>query len=233
MRLMAVPHVRQFPVSLGRAMEDAVEKPWDVDLSIYDDEQELLAGLRRRDRLACTCLLKRFAPRLLRLSMQLMGDADEAEDVLQESFIRACDQIDRFRGESGIGTWLHRIVINTALMRLRRSQVNRPARQSGELADHDALATVADHNAVEPGQRVADQEMMERISAAIAGLPESLRLAFVLRELEGLSTRDAAALLGISESALKVRLHRARLALRRELARYMTDSEPPAPGQLG
>jgi RNA polymerase sigma-70 factor, ECF subfamily len=226
---MSVLRERPIPVSLGCAMEDAVEKPWDVDLSIYDDEQELLAGLRRRDRLACTCLLKRFAPRLLRLSMQLMGDADEAEDVLQESFIRACDRIDTFRGESGIATWLHRIVINTALMRLRRSQVSRPVRQSGERADHDALATLVDHNATEPGQTVADQEMMERISAAIAGLPESLRLAFVLRELEGLSTREAAALLGVSESALKVRLHRARLALRRELTTYMTGNEPPAP----
>jgi RNA polymerase sigma-70 factor, ECF subfamily len=201
-----------------------MEKPWEIDLSIYDDEQELLRGLRRRDRLACTCLLKEYAPRLLRLSMQLMGDSDEAEDVLQEAFIRACDQIDSFRGESGLGTWLHRIVINTALMRLRK-------RRPESSTDIESLAERADgtwqsvaSDSAEPSRELLGAELLEALDRSVARLPESLRTAFVLRDVEELSTRDAAELLGISESALKVRLHRARLALRKEMTPYLTDS---------
>jgi RNA polymerase sigma-70 factor, ECF subfamily len=202
-----------------------MEKPWDLDLQVYDDEGELLDGLRRRDRLACTCLLKFYAPRLLRLAGQLMGDADEAEDVLQEAFIRACDRIDSFRGESGLGTWLHRIVINTALMRLR-------ARRPVASDDIDRMITESRDGAWqsvssggrEPSQQVLGAELFDRMSVAIEQLPESLRTAFVLREVEGMSTKEAAGILGISESALKVRLHRARLGLRQELAEYVGNS---------
>ena len=67
----------------------SVGKPWDIDLTIYDEESELLAGVRRGERMACTCLFERYAPRLYRLALHLMGDADEAEDVLQEAFINA------------------------------------------------------------------------------------------------------------------------------------------------
>jgi RNA polymerase sigma-70 factor, ECF subfamily len=207
-----------------------MEKPWEIDLTIYDDENELLHGLRRRDQLACTCLLKNYAPRLLRLAGQLMGDSDEAEDVLQEAFIRACDRIDTFRGESGLGTWLHRIVINTALMRLRQ---RRPLIDSGDLASSDLQDadwhSVA-HEPVEPSAEVLESELLDALGNAIMRLPPSLRTAFILRDVEDLSTREAAALLDISESALKVRLHRARLALRQELANYLVSS---ATGQQG
>ena len=90
--------------------ERTMVKPWETDLSVYDDEVALLEGLRQRDRLACTCLLKRFAPRLYRLALQLTGEPDEAEDVLQEAFIQACAHVADFEGRSGLGTWLHRIV---------------------------------------------------------------------------------------------------------------------------
>ncbi len=199
-----------------------MERPWDIDLSVYDDETQLLDGLRRRDRFACTCLLKFYAPRLLRLAGQLMGDQDEAEDVLQEAFIRACDQIDRFRGESGLGTWLHRIVVNTALMRLR-------ARKTVSGEDVEAMISSGNEGSwqsvssetVEPSRELLDKELMDAMNAAINRLPESLRTVFVLRDVEGMSTREAAEVLGISESALKVRLHRARIALRSEIEPYL------------
>lgn len=200
-----------------------MQKPWEIDLTVYEDEQQLLAGLRRRDQLACTCLLKDFAPRLLRMVGQLIGDPDEAEDVLQEAFIRACDQIDSFRGESGLGTWLHRIVINTALMRLRkRRPVGVP--DIGETTDQAAAQwrSVSGPER-EPGSELLDAELADAMGEAVTRLPESLRTVFVLRDLEELSTREAAELLGISESALKVRLHRARLQLRRDLEPYLQD----------
>jgi len=214
-----------------------MQKPWDIDLTIYDDETELLAGLRRKDRLVCTCLLKRFAPRLYRLALHLTGEADEAEDVMQESFIQACDHIAGFEGRSGLGTWLHRIVLNTALMRLRRKQpqmvsLDEPSAgeqgQSGWL-DQEIVAALVD-GSPGPGSDVLSLELRETINEALLRLPDALRTAFVLRDVEGLTTRDAAAALGIAESALKVRLHRARLALRAMLAPYVHSLDESAGG---
>ena len=191
------------------------EKPWEIDLTVYQDEQELLAGLRRGEELACTCFMKWYAPSMTRLALRMVGDPDEAEGVVQESFIAACAKIDGFRGESALRTWLHRIVVNTALMRLRR---RRPERLRIDPANEDArLPLLLANNPEEPLKAVLDRELGDELSQAIMQLPETLRTAFVLRELEGLSTREAAEALGISEAALKVRLHRARAALRGEL----------------
>ena len=200
----------------------AVGKPWEIDLSIYDDEPELLAGLQRGDRVACTCLLKRFAPRLYRLALHLMGDADEAEDVLQEAFINACAHIGEFEGRSGLGTWLHRIVRNTALGRLR-SQARRAGRVT---SDETELAALPD-DTPEIEDQVLARERGARLEDAILSLPPSTRAAFVLRDLEGLSTADAAAELDISESALKVRLHRARQSLREVLSASAAGGSAP------
>ncbi|MDI3340530.1 MAG: sigma-70 family RNA polymerase sigma factor [Sphaerobacter sp.] len=195
-------------------------KPWDIDLAIYEDELALLEGLRRRDRLACTCLVKRFAPRLYQLAVRLMGDPDEAEGVLQESVIQACAHVDAFQGRSELGTWLHRIVTNTALMHLRR---RRPVTVDLEeqLQRRSPLPQALVDRTTEPSRAVIGAELREMVDRAIAALPDTLRTAFVLREVEGLSTKEAAAELGISESALKVRVHRARLMLREALAPYV------------
>lgn len=199
-------------------------KPWETDLSVYSDEGELLTGLRRRDRLACTCLLKRFAPRLYRLALQITGSTDEAEDVLQEGLIQACSKIDTFEGRSSLGSWLHRIVLNAALMRLRRKS---PAVVPwAEEPEGEALAPplLVDWEG-DPGGHVVAQELQTVLDRAILALPETLRTALVLRDIEGLSTEEAATALRISEAALKVRLHRARLALRVTLAPYVTGDQ--------
>ena len=199
-------------------------KPWETDLSVYSDEGELLTGLRRRDRLACTCLLKRFAPRLYRLALQITGSTDEAEDVLQEGLIQACSKIDTFEGRSSLGSWLHRIVLNAALMRLRRKS---PAVVPwAEEPEGEAVAPplLVDWEG-DPGGHVVAQELQTVLDRAILALPETLRTALVLRDIEGLSTEEAATALRISEAALKVRLHRARLALRVTLAPYVTGDQ--------
>jgi RNA polymerase sigma-70 factor (ECF subfamily) len=192
-------------------------KPWEIDLSVYDDEAALLEGLRRRDRLACTCLLKRFAPRLYRLSLQLTGEPDEAEDVLQEALIQACAHVADFEGRSGLGTWLHRIVLNTALARMRRKSLAMVSLDMDRELSPIARAALVDP-AAGPSDAVLTRELGEVLERAILALPDSLRAAFVLRDVEGLSTKEAAAALGVAESALKVRLHRARKVLRGTLA---------------
>lgn len=205
-----------------------VGKPWEIDLAVYDDETALLDGLRRRERLACTCLLKQYAPTLYRLAFRLVGEADEAEDVLQESFIRACEHIADFEGRSGLGTWLHRIVLNTALMRLRRKAPDQirldEGRPDGSVGLADRLADALPG----PSDEALTAELQAQVERALLALPDTLRAAFVLRDIEGLSTREAAEALGIGESALKVRLHRAHQALRAPLAAYLRQDDAAA-----
>lgn len=192
------------------------EKPWDIDLTVYQDDRELLAGLRQGEELACTCFMKWYAPSMTRLALRMVGDPDEAEGIVQESFITACAKMDSFRGESALRTWLHRIVVNTALMRLRK---RRPERLQIDPSDEGTqLPLMLVNNAEEPLEAVLDRELGDELSQAIMQLPETLRTALVLRDLEELSTREAAEALGITESALKVRLHRARAALREKLS---------------
>lgn len=192
------------------------EKPWDIDLTVYQDDRELLAGLRQGEELACTCFMKWYAPSMTRLALRMVGDPDEAEGIIQESFITACAKMDSFRGESALRTWLHRIVVNTALMRLRK---RRPERLQIDPSDEGTqLPLMLVNNAEEPLEAVLDRELGDELSQAIMQLPETLRTALVLRDLEELSTREAAEALGITESALKVRLHRARAALREKLS---------------
>ncbi len=203
-----------------------MQKPWDVDLHVYADEQELLSGLQRGDRLACTCLLKRYAPRLLRLAQQMVGDADEAEDVLQEAFISACGHIGDFSGHSSLGTWLHRIVVNTALMHLRRS-----SSQNAPLSQDMPLPTTKPADL--PEMAAMNAELSAAIDAALSTLPPTLRTAFVLVELDGMPMREAAEALGISLSAVKVRVYRARHALRAQLADLTTNPDlQPLPEEI-
>ncbi len=196
-----------------------IEKPWDIDLTVYEDDQKLLGGLRQGDRLACTCFMKWYAPAMTRLALRMVGDPDEAEGVVQDSFIAACDKMDSFRAESSLKTWLHRIVVNTALMRLRK---RRPERLNTDLEDeYKYLPELLITNEDEPLENVLASELEDELSQAIMELPETLRTTLVLREHEGHSTRDTAEILGISESAVKVRLHRARTALREHLRQHV------------
>ncbi|WP_174842829.1 RNA polymerase sigma factor [Candidatus Oscillochloris fontis] len=193
-----------------------------ITITVYDDEQQLLQGLRHHDPDSCTCLVKRFAPLVYARAMRLVGDPDEAEGILQTTFIKACHAIDNFDGTSGLGTWLYRIATNEGLMHLRSR------RQA--LAIDDVADTLQPEDM--PGNRMAwpedplrstlDSELRREIEAAIAELPASLRLVVTLRDMEGLSTEETAEHLGISVGAVKVRLHRARLRLRESLAAYMS-----------
>lgn len=207
-----------------------MQKPWEIDETIYDSEEALLEGLRQHDSMACTCLLKRFMPRLYRLAMQLTANADDAEDVLQESFLQACSQINRFEGRSSLGSWLYRIVLNTALGKLRRLTPHTVS-LAGNSLDGESVALEATEALTdwenEPGGRALSKELREVIDQAIMALPDTLRAAVVLRDVEGLNTSEAAAALGVSEAALKVRLHRARLVLRLALAPYLDDLLTP------
>ena len=194
-----------------------------IDLTIYDDEEALLAGLRRREPDACACLIKRFAPLVYAQALRLLGDADEAEGALQQTFIKACDKLDTYEGRSGLGSWLYRIATNEALMLLRQRS---PRIDLDNVADTIQADEIPQHLTpwtLDPATAALNSELRATLEQALMALPETLRVVFVLRDIQGLSTEETAAMLGLGESAVKVRLHRARLRLRELLSTYMQE----------
>lgn len=172
-------------------------------------------------------LVDENSEKIYRLALKMLGNTQDAEDVLQETFIKAFKNIDGFEGRSKISTWLYRIAVNESLMLLRK--------RKGNLIDIDA-GTETDEGEILPRQIVdwcclPEKELMSNetsqiIHQAISSLSDANRAAFLLRDVEGLSTRETADILEISESALKVRLMRARMAMREELTQYFADKVP-------
>lgn len=151
------------------------------------------------------------------LALRMLGDESAADDCVQESFINAFRHIDGFKGDAALKTWLHRITVNAALMRLRkRKRLNE--QPINELQpEYDA----ADHRIHEPREAVANpadilesQDRRQQVLTAISQLPESYRIVLLLRDIQELSTAEVAGQLAISEANVKVRLHRGRAALK-------------------
>jgi RNA polymerase sigma-70 factor (ECF subfamily) len=182
------------------------------------DEQELLQRIKAGDTSACAVCIESHSPSLYRMAMRVVRDEAEAEDVLQETFLSAFKAIQYFDGRSSLGTWLYRIAYNTALMKLR-------SRRESLSLDDDAGDAVPlqiaspDHS---PDDVIVEHETAQMLGDAINTLPKTLREVFVLREMEEFSTLETAQKLSISEGAVKVRLHRARQALREQLGAYMS-----------
>jgi len=180
-------------------------------------EAGLLARLRAGERDACDELVRRESGRMLATAQRLLRNPDEAADAVQDAFLSAFRNLDSFHGEARLSTWLHRIVVNAALMRMRRRK-HRPEDSIDELLPRFAEDG---HFAEEPkawtlaGDQVLEsQQTRAAVRRCIDRLPETYRSVLVLRDLEDLDTAEAAEMLGISENATKVRLHRARQALR-------------------
>lgn len=184
----------------------------------------LLARLRARDPQAFEDLVRGYGARLLAVARRIVGSEDDARDVLQDAFLSASRGIDGFTGGSKVSTWLHRIVVNAALMKLRSRRRRNEESIEELLPRFDATGAWADA----PGgwDESADvllerREVRDRVRRCIAKLPESYRTVLVLRDIEDLDTDEAAELLGITANAAKIRLHRARQALRTLLAQEL------------
>ena len=183
------------------------------------DDAAILQALRAGDASALAALFDTYADRLYRLAQGLLRNPDEAEDVVQETFLKALTHLDRFEGRSRLSTWLYRVAYNASIDRLRRQ--GESALPSDDRETEEAGAVPLPQVLVEwrtPEEILIDAEAQAALDEAIQALSESLRVVFVLRDIEGLSTAETAQVLGISPGAVKVRLHRARLALRERLA---------------
>lgn len=180
-----------------------------------DAQAALVERAQAGDRGALDYLFSNHSPALYQTALRLVGTPEEAEDVLQEGMLSAFRNLRRFEGRSQFSTWLTRIVINAALMRLR-SRKSRPTVSLDERLAEDDDMTFADQfpdTDPNPEQVVARRELEDLLRRNLATLSPVLRSAFILREMEGLSTEEAAESLGVSEGTLKARLHRAKRQL--------------------
>jgi RNA polymerase sigma-70 factor (ECF subfamily) len=158
------------------------------------------------------------------VALRLLGHEAEAEEVMQETFLSAFKAIDKFEGRAGLATWLYRIAHNAALMRLRRAQPEQVSVDDEEAFGEGLPVPTQLHDwCCLPERDFESSETRAALERAIHDLPEKLRVVFVMRELEGLSTEETAQALDISIDAAKVRLHRARLQLREHLSPYFTE----------
>jgi RNA polymerase sigma-70 factor (ECF subfamily) len=168
-----------------------------------------------------------YAPRVYHLARRILGNDADAEDVTQDVLLQVLRKLDTFRGEAAFPTWLHRVTVNAALVH-RRKRAAREGRQVRDplehfLEDGHHAAPVRPWS-VQPDQQALERETQELIEAAIVELPETYRDVYVLADVEGLPNAEIAEILGLSLSAVKSRLHRARLLMREALAPHFEEA---------
>lgn len=186
-------------------------------------EDELVAALQQGDTSACDDLVEQYSREIYNVALSLADRPEEAEDILQETLIKACQAAEDFEGRASLGTWLYRIAKNNGLMRLRQQKLDTVSLESSIEATEGAYLPEQLHDwTLNPESALMNSELFGVLDDAVSQLSDALRAAFVLRDIEGRSTVEAADALDISESALKVRLHRARQQIRDHLTEYFT-----------
>ena len=206
-----------FPGIVMSAMSSPIE---------IDDEAAIVAQARLGDAKAFTELLRRYEGKIFRLAQHITQNREDAEDVLQEAFLKAYEHLNQFQGQSKFYTWLVRIAVNEALMKLRRRRPERMVSLDEDVkTEEDSVPREVADWSPNPEQQYNQAELKEILSKTIQGLPPSFRTVFVLRDVEGLSTEETAEALELSIPAVKSRLLRARLQLRERLSRYFQKRE--------
>ena len=186
-------------------------------MSLEISLEALIAG----DRAEFARLVDAYSSPIYRLGLRMLGTPQDAEDVLQNTFLSALTHLPKFEGRSSLSTWLYRIAANEALMLIRKKkpEINLDDSQTGE-KDEGLLPTqFVDWSAL-PEDELLSDEGKKALDSAIETLPESMRLVFLLRDVEGLSIKETADALNLTETNVKTRLLRARMLLREQLSTY-------------
>ncbi len=191
------------------------------------DEQALIARAQQGDAQALAAIVESHQRTVYNVALRMCGNPHDAEETLQETFLSAIKALPKFEGRSQLSTWLYRIASNACLMQRRRQAAGADMTSlddgEEERDEFDPPKYFVDWS-VRPDDVLLGGELRSVMEDAIAQLPEALRIVFIWRDLEGLSTAETAEVLGISEGAVKVRLHRARLQLRELLSHYYAES---------
>ena len=193
------------------------------------DDRAISEGLRAQDPTIVEGVIRSNSGRMLSVARRMLGNEADAQDAVQDAFLNAFRSLDSFHGDARLSTWLHRILVRAALMKLRRR------RRKPETSIDDLLPKFRDDgHAVEPAvswgesptANLERQEVRDQVQNAIDRLPENYRTVLVLRDIEGMGTEEAAQMLGESPAAVKTRLHRARMALRGLLDPIVRGGQP-------
>src|SRR5947208_2331705 len=184
-------------------------------------ELALVLAAKKGDLEAFSELVKRYDRNIFRIAQHITHNEEDAQDVVQEAFLKAYQNLEQFQGNSKFYTWLVRIAVNEALMKLRRRKTSKTVSldEDVETEEGSMPREVADWGP-NPEQLYGQSELGDILQKTIQGLPQSFRTVFVLRDIEGLSTEETAEMLNLSVPAVKSRLLRARLQLRERLNRY-------------
>lgn len=180
-----------------------------------------LDALRAGDKAEFARLVETYSGVIYRLAIKMLENAQDAEDVLQETFIKAYRHLSNFDGRSSLSTWLYRIATNEALMLIRRRKhtfisIDEPL----ETAEQDQVPVQIVDWCCLPEEELISSEARSHLDQAVEALPHSLRVVFLLRDIEGLSTQETSEVLNLSNAAVKTRLSRARMRLREMLSEY-------------
>jgi RNA polymerase sigma-70 factor, ECF subfamily len=185
-----------------------------------ETDEQLVRKSQQDDERAFGELVSRYESKVYSLALKMLRNPEDAEDVLQDTFLRAYRGIKSFKGNSTFSTWIYRITANSALMRLRKRQL--PTVSIDDADEREAPINIADW-APGPVEQMLNQETQAAMTEAIEALPPEFRQVFVLRDIEELSNAEVAEILDLSVAAVKSRLHRARLKVRNRLATYFTE----------
>ena len=189
----------------------------DNDETLRDEQRLIRLGLKG-NQAALEALFARHSGALYQSALKLLGSPEDAEDALQEGMLSAFKNLRRFEGRSKFSSWLTRIVINAALMRLRSQRAHQTVSADQPLGEAEVtLAEQLADPAPDPERLYARKELRRLLDRNLTELPPDMRTAVLLRDIEGLSTQEAAEALGVPENTLKSRLHRARLQLAEQI----------------
>jgi RNA polymerase sigma-70 factor (ECF subfamily) len=197
------------------------------DLSVTGHQAELLARLKSGDELALAELADEFGAKIYQLAFRYLRNKEDAEEVTQDVLFKVYRKVDAFRGDAALSSWIYRITFNAAMSRLRtakfqRAQDDERRTSSGDVdaqGEPSRAKDVADWSNL-ADERVLRSQLRQRVFSAILSLPAIYRAPVMLRDIQGMSTEEASAMLRVKDQTLKSRLHRGRLILRKQLADF-------------
>ena len=192
----------------------------------YSDDAELLARLKEGDEHALGDLADTYSGKIYQLAFRYLRNRDDAEEVAQDVLFKVYRKVGEFRGDAALSSWIYRITFNTAMSRLRTARYQREQAEDPQLvsSEGDALQPAARRDVADwsdmADERVFRSQLRRRVFRAILALPAIYRAPVMLRDIQGMSTEEASAMLRVKDQTLKSRLHRGRLILRKQLADF-------------